>query len=153
MQMRKELIIMPSNMRPGRYIDPIRKNQSIAEIEDAQNTWDLLNEQEKANKLAQENINIQQQKIEEERENAERIANATKQAEKERQMHEKDIEIMYPSHHEAPCNIELIDKYIDLCEKIITGELTGEYRDTGTCCGSYVNNDDVSLIYKKEHEQ
>ena len=100
---------MPSNMRPGRYIDPIRKNQSIAEIEDAQNTWDLLNEQEKANKLAQENINIQQQKIEEERENAERIANATKQAEKERQMHEKDIEITRQEH-------ENIMRYTRLCD-------------------------------------
>ena len=39
---------MPSNSRPGKFFDPIRKNQSIAEIEDAQNQWDLLEAQEEA---------------------------------------------------------------------------------------------------------
>lgn len=76
---------MPSNSRPGKFFDPIRKNQSIAEIEDAQNQWDLLEAQEEANELAR-------QRLEQERENAKMIATATRETEEKRQKHEEKME-------------------------------------------------------------
>ena len=74
---------MPTNSRPKKFFDPYRQNQSLAEIEDAQNQWDLLNAQETANRL-------KQQQMQEERENAEMIADATIQAEEDRFNNQKE---------------------------------------------------------------
>ena len=79
---------MPNNRRPDGWIvsNPDWEGTTRAQRRQAQDTWDLLAEQEKANELSK-------QKIEEDRENAKRIAEATKQAEKDRYENELDLEI------------------------------------------------------------
>ena len=129
---------MPRNSRPGKFLDPFRKNQSIAEIEDAQNQWDLLEAQEEANELAR-------QRLEQERENAEMIAEATREAEekrqkheekmeKERQEHEIDVELMRQEHNIENRYNKLCDdigiSYKDLCDfELIINYLENEQKD------------------------
>jgi len=107
---------MPNNMRPS-MLDPYRSGDR-AKLEDAQNQWDLLNAQEEANKLAQENLDVEKQKIklenqrlDEERENARIIANATRQAEIDRHKNELKIQKKQIEHDK-----EL--KYIELCDAL-----------------------------------
>ena len=101
---------MPSNVRPG-FGSVGHEYKNYEELKNAQNQWDLLEEQEKANKLAQENINIQQQKLEEERENARIIANATRQAEIDRHKNELKIQKKQIEHDNKL-------KYIELCDAL-----------------------------------
>lgn len=71
---------MPRNARPGGIFGDMDygwKGTTLNERIQAQNVWDLLEAQEKSNQLAE-------QRLEQEKENAKLMANATKQAERER---------------------------------------------------------------------
>ena len=71
---------MPQNRRPPGQLpngDPDWDGTTVAERRHAQNTYDLLVEQEKANELAKE-------KLQQDRENAEKIAKTVKEAEEDR---------------------------------------------------------------------
>lgn len=125
---------MPSNARPKKFIDPYRGNQSLAEIEDAQNQWDLLEEQEKANELAQKSIEMQQQRLYEEKENAEKIANATKRAEANRYRNELKLQQKQQVYDKKMRYMQLCDElgvvYEDLEEfNVWLNALTDEQRE------------------------
>ena len=62
---------------------------------------------------------------------------------------ENEVRNIYPSHHASPIPADLIDAYIDLCNKIINGEVQGIYKDTGTCSGLLAFDGKISLIYKE----
>jgi chromosome segregation ATPase len=72
---------MPRNSRPGILFDPIHGGRPLNEIENAQNQWDLLEAQEKANELAKEANKLEEERIEELKRQQER---AEQQAEYEK---------------------------------------------------------------------
>lgn len=116
---------MPKNSRPWIF-DPYYEKSSLKEIQEAQNQWDLLNEQEKANRLAEEKLQqekeLERVRREEERENAELIAEATKQAEQERYENEQNIEKQRQQHNEKMEELrqknDEINRYLKLCDNI-----------------------------------
>lgn len=57
---------MPNNRRPPGWFnsDPNWENTTIAQRRQAQNTWDLLAEQEKSNQIAEEKLEIEKEKLE-----------------------------------------------------------------------------------------
>jgi len=59
-------IIMPNNRRPPGWFnsDPNWSDTTIAERRQAQNTWDLLAEQEKSNQIAREKLELEKEKFE-----------------------------------------------------------------------------------------
>lgn len=78
---------MPQNRRPPGWLpngDPDWDGTTVAERRQAQNTYDLLVEQEKANELAKEKLQQDRENARLARENAERIAEATREAEEDR---------------------------------------------------------------------
>lgn len=89
---------MPKNLRPSKLFDPIRQDQSLSEIENAQNQWDLLEAQEKANEIAQQRLDEERKKN-----------NDFLYAEEKRLQHEEDLEITKQNN-----NIEM--RYNKLCD-------------------------------------
>lgn len=73
---------MPSNSRPSLGFDSRYKDYSLGELADAQNKWDLLNEQEKANKLAEQRLQLEKQALQQQQE-----------TERQRQQERKNQEI------------------------------------------------------------
>lgn len=53
------------------------------------------------------------------------------------------------SHHRVPVKDDIFDRYIDMCDKIISGERKGEYKDVGYHQGLYVKQNGLMIFYNK----
>lgn len=53
------------------------------------------------------------------------------------------------SHHQLPVNENIFERYIDMCDKVISGEVKGEYRDSGFCRGLYVKQNNLMMYYNE----
>lgn len=94
---------MPKNLRPSQFDNSNGwENKSWADKEIAQNQYDLLVAQEKANEL-------EQQRQENEKANAEKIAQATIQAGKERFINELQLELIRQANETLQRRIRLCD--------------------------------------------
>mgnify|MGYP004462843515 CR=1 FL=1 len=54
-----------------------------------------------------------------------------------------------PSHHMVPAREDVFERYIALCDDILTGKLTGKYEDQGLCDGQVVKRDNLQMVYRK----
>lgn len=95
---------MPQNRRPPGWLvdDPNWEGSTLAERRNAQNTYDLLVEQEKANELAKE-------KIKQDRENAEIKAKAIRQAEEDKFLYQAYLQSKQQSFEEEQRKLKLCD--------------------------------------------
>lgn len=95
---------MPQNRRPPGWLvtDPDWEGTTRAERRNAQNTYDLLVEQEKANDLAQE-------KLKQDRENAAMQAQATIQAERDKFLYQALLQQSQQNYEEEQRKIRLCD--------------------------------------------
>lgn len=103
---------MPINRRPPGWLDngdPDYKGTTVAERRQMQNTWDLLEQQEVANNLAVKQLEIDERKIESEKQNADNIARATIEAEEIRRQGLIETELMRQSHEELMRKMKLCD--------------------------------------------
>ena len=141
---------MPSNRRPQTLFDPIYKG-TLQEIKDAQNQWDLVEAQEKANKL-------QEQKMQQDKENAERIANATRQAEEDRYNNELELEEIRQQHDDEKRYKKMCDDigvvYKDIVEfgewlNSITPSQKKYYADIMNKYYSFLYVDEIKKLEKK----
>lgn len=137
---------MPKNPRPPGWIvtDPDWEGTTRAERRNAQNTYDLLVEQEKANNLAQE-------KLKQDRENAEMQAQATIQATIQA---EKDRFLYQALLQQSQQNFEEEQRKIRLCDNLgIDYEDIKEF-DTYLYLGDGVKNNRIdelnTIISNKE---
>lgn len=105
---------MPQNRRPPGWLpngDPDWDGTTVAERRQAQNTYDLLVEQEKANELAKEKLQQDRENARLARENAERIAEATREAEEDRLENE-----LYVQQRQHELDKEM--RYYKLCDEL-----------------------------------
>lgn len=123
---------MPKNPRPSGLFGDLDygwKGTTLNERIQAQNQWDLLEAQEKANELEEEKLAMQEEMLEEERRNADKIADATRKAEEDRKKHQLDLEEMHQNYDKEMRYNKLCDDlgldYEDLCDL----ELLFNYND------------------------
>lgn len=57
--------------------------------------------------------------------------------------------MILPSHHKLPVAMDIFDRYVDLCNKIISGEVKGIYIDDGISQGLVVKASRIQMIYNK----
>ena len=57
--------------------------------------------------------------------------------------------MILPSHHKLPVMVDIFDRYIDLCNKIIDGEIKGTYIDDGLSQGLVAKENRLQMIYNK----
>lgn len=57
--------------------------------------------------------------------------------------------IIFPSHHELPVNQGLFDRYMALCDDIISEKIKGVYTDNGLSQGLCVTGNNLQIIYNK----
>lgn len=55
---------------------------------------------------------------------------------------------IYPSHHLTPATDEIFEKYIRLCDGIISGNIQGKPYDDGLTSGYKAADGDMSLVYR-----
>lgn len=58
-------------------------------------------------------------------------------------------EKIFPAHQKTPVGLELFDRYIDVCEKILRGEVRGKYKDMGLCRGLSVTRNGLTILYRE----
>lgn len=56
--------------------------------------------------------------------------------------------LIYPSHHDTPVGIELVDSYIAIAESILKGTRRGYWKDTGKSQGLQLGDGQRYLLYK-----
>ena len=54
-----------------------------------------------------------------------------------------------PSHHQMPAKSDIFERYISLCNDILSGKLTGKYEDQGLCDGKVVKGYKLQMVYRK----
>lgn len=54
-----------------------------------------------------------------------------------------------PSHHMVPAGEDVFDRYIAVCDDILSGNLTGKYEDQGLCDGQVVKRYNLQMIYRE----
>lgn len=59
------------------------------------------------------------------------------------------LKTLYPSHHEVPLPLSRIDDFIELCDRIMSGQVKGSYVDKGTNQGLETEYNGISIIYRK----
>jgi hydroxyacylglutathione hydrolase len=57
------------------------------------------------------------------------------------------LHLICPSHHEIALSDHLLSEFQILCEKIMSGEIKGTFRDMGTCQGLYAEFENAALVY------
>ena len=62
---------------------------------------------------------------------------------------EHEGKAIIPSHHKIPARRDIFERYISMCDDILTGKLTGKYKDQGLCFGQVVKRDQLQMIYRK----
>lgn len=55
----------------------------------------------------------------------------------------------WPAHHQTPSGIDICDRYIDLCDDLISGKLQGKDVDNGLCKGLGAEKNDLTIIYRE----
>ena len=53
------------------------------------------------------------------------------------------------SHHQVPVKDDIFERYIDMCDRIISGEWKGKYIDDGLSQGLCVKQNGLQIIYNK----
>lgn len=53
-----------------------------------------------------------------------------------------------PSHHALPARDDIFERYEEICEKIISGKLVGEFIDDGLSQGKKVKLEQLQIIYR-----
>lgn len=57
--------------------------------------------------------------------------------------------MILPSHHKLPVTVDIFDRYVDLCNKVISGEAKGTHIDDGVSQGLVVKANRLQMIYNK----
>lgn len=61
----------------------------------------------------------------------------------------KHGEHIMPSHHKLPVKDNIFERYIDLCNKTISGKKKGVYKDLAYCRGLCVKGNGIQMVYNK----
>lgn len=149
---------MPQNRRPPGWLpngDPDWDGTTVAERRHAQNTYDLLVEQEKANELAKE-------KLQQDRENAEKIAKTVKEAEEDRfenelyiqqQQNELDKEMRYHKLcDELGLNYDEIKKLSLWVNQPTNEQLNMLYEAEKRYNNFFIKNDNIKKLTQEKQE-
>ena len=48
-----------------------------------------------------------------------------------------------------PAKSDIFERYISLCNDILSGKLTGKYEDRGLCDGKVVKGYKLQMVYRK----
>ncbi|CUX33317.1 MBL fold metallo-hydrolase [Clostridium sp. C105KSO13] len=54
-----------------------------------------------------------------------------------------------PSHHQVPVKADIFERYLDLCDNIISGKYKGIYVDDGLSQGMCVKKNGLQLVYNR----
>jgi len=61
---------------------------------------------------------------------------------------DNNVSGIYPSHHLTPATNKIFEKYIKLCDGIISGKIEGKPYDDGITSGYKATEGDLSLVYR-----
>ena len=104
---------MPKNIRPYGWFDtgdPDYKDTTVAERRQMQNTWDLLEQQEISNKLKEQELELEKQKLIQKEESDERLAQAILDNKTKELQEAIELQYMKQEHDLYMRNLGLCDK-------------------------------------------
>ena len=134
---------MPKNIRPYGWFDtgdPAYKGTTVAERRQMQNTWDLLEQQEIANKLKEQELELEKQKLIQKEESDERLAQAILDNKTKELQEAIELQYMKQEH-------DLYMRNLSLCDKLnISYDLLSKFKQ-------YLNQSDYDNELKLLHNE